>query len=271
MRPEDKPQFAAALADVLAGYGKPLPEKGEINTWFNQLAPFPASTIKKAFEAYQLERPDFAPAPNGIAARCRLLDGRPDENEAWALAMTSRDEADTVVWTEEMATAFDLARPLLAIGDEIGARMAFKDGYKRMVQGARTLNRSATWIVSAGWDAARNHLAVERAVRAGLLAAPEPGQHLALANESDQPAAKPAGLLKLKEALAQLEDPTVKAERLSAQRAAEVAASDLLRRKEIDCQAREYLRQHPEARYGRLVQEPRGDSPEILGQQRALG
>ena len=51
MRPEDKPQLAVLLADVLAGYGKPLPEKSEIGIWFNQLAPFPAPTIRKAFEA----------------------------------------------------------------------------------------------------------------------------------------------------------------------------------------------------------------------------
>jgi hypothetical protein len=252
MRPEEMPQFAKLLAEVLAGYGKPLPEKSEIGTWFNQLAPFPAPTIRKGFAAYRLERPDFAPVPNGIAARCRLLDGRPDENEAWALALASRDEADTVVWTEEMAAAFDLARPLFTIGDEIGARMAFKDGYKRMVQDARALNRPACWSVSAGWDAMRNHLAVERAVRAGLLPAPQAEPHLALANETSAPPAKPAGLLKLKEALAQLEDAAVKAERISTARAAAVSGAEQARREEIDRQTKAYLAAHPEARYGHL-------------------
>ena len=169
--------------------------------------------------------------------------------------MLFRSEADTVVWTEEMATAFDLARPLLAIGDEIGARMAFKDGYKRMVQAARALNRPACWSVSAGWDVARNHLAVERAVRAGLLAAPPTQPHLALANECEVATSKPAGLLRLKEALAQLEDPVAKAERISAARAAEVSAADEARRDEIDRQAKAYLNQHPAARYGHLLAE----------------
>lgn len=53
---------------MLAGYGKSLTDPGEINVWFNQLAPFPPSTIKQAFEAYKVERPDFAPVPN--AASC---------------------------------------------------------------------------------------------------------------------------------------------------------------------------------------------------------
>jgi hypothetical protein len=155
MRKEDLPQFAALLADVLAGYGKPLPEKGEIGIWFKQLSPFPGSTIRKAFEAYRMERPDFAPAPNGIAARCKLLDGRPDENEAWAVALTSQDEAETVVWTQEMAEAFNLARPLLTAGDEIAARMAFKDAYKRLVGDARGSSKpdAMVRVCRLGWCA----------------------------------------------------------------------------------------------------------------------
>lgn len=112
--------------------------------------PFPPLVIKQAFETYRIERPDFAPTPNGVAARCKLLDGRPDENEVWAIAQVSRDEADTVVWTEEMAQAFDIARPLLIKGDEIGGRRAFKEAYKRLVNEARSINRPTKWIVSAG-------------------------------------------------------------------------------------------------------------------------
>jgi hypothetical protein len=182
MRTEDLPQFAALLADVLSGYGKPLPEKAEIGIWFRQLSPFDPAVICKAFEAYRLERPDFAPVPNGIVARCKLLDGRPDENEAWAVAITSQDESETVVWTQEMAEAFNLARPLLADGDAIGARMAFKDAYKRLVDDARATNKPTQWSVSAGWDATRRQVAVQKAVVAGLLAGPQP--HLALPNES---------------------------------------------------------------------------------------
>lgn len=250
MRTEDLPLFAKLLADVLAGYGKPLPEKAEIGIWFNQLAAFPAATIRKAFAAYRLERPDFAPTPNGIAARCTLLDGRPDENEAWAVALTSQDEAETIIWTDEMAGAFNLARPLLAAGDEIGARMAFKDAYKRLVGDARALNRPANWSVSAGWDAGRRQIAVEKAVVAGLLAGPQP--HLALPNESGLPPAKPEGLQKLKEALAQLNCANEQAAAQYDARIAEQEAAEQARRDEIDRKTREYLASHPEARYGQL-------------------
>lgn len=254
MRTEDKPKFVALLADVLAGYGKPLPEAAEINIWFSQLQPFPAPAIKRAFEAYRMERPDFAPAPNGIVARARLMDGRPDENEAWAVALTSQDEAETVVWTDEMAAAFNLARPLLETGDEIGARMAFKDAYKRLVGEARAANKPANWNVSAGWDAQRRQIAVQKATVAGLLAGPQP--HLALPNETDLPPARPEGLQKLKETLAQLNCMSAQASAEYDARIAEEEAAERARREEIDAKVREYLKKNPAARYGQLPVAP---------------
>jgi len=251
MRIEDKPRFSKLLADVLAGYGKKLPEAAEVNLWFRQLSPFLPSVIEKAFASYCMERPDFAPAPNGIIARCKLLDGRPDDNEAWAIAITSQDEAETIVWTQEMAEAFGIASPLLAGGDEIGARMAFKDAYKRLVDDARATNRPACWSVSAGWDGDRRQIAVTKAVTAGLL--PAPPQHLALTNESDLEPAKPEGLRKLLETMAQLEGADEKLARIQAQRQAEEDAHDRAKREEADRKMRDYLMAHPEARYGKLL------------------
>lgn len=256
MRPDDLPQFASLLADVLAGYGKPLPEKAEIGLWFKQLLPFPSPTVKKAFDTYRMERPDFAPNPNGIIARCKLLDGRPDENEAWAVAITSQDEHETVVWTSEMAEAFNLARPLLATGDEIGARMAFKDAYKRLVDDARTANKPAQWSVSAGWDATRRQIAVEKATVAGLLSGPQP--HLALPNESGLPAGQPEGLKRLKEALAQLHDQNMRAGQQYEAQLAEEEKAERARREALDQKVRDYLAAHPEARYGQLLKPQEG-------------
>ena len=248
MRPEDLQQFAKLLGDVFAGYGKPLNDTADINLWFKQLMPFPPATVKKAFDTYRMERPDFAPVPNGIVARCKLLDGRPDENEAWAIAITSQDERETVVWTSEMAEAFSLASPLLATGDEIGARMAFKDAYKRLVDDARASNKPVQWSVSAGWDASRRQIAVEKAVVAGLLAGPQP--HLALPNESGLPAGRPEGLQKLIETINALNTPAPPTgeEYVSPEEKAYRA-----RREEIDQKVREYLAAHPEARYGQLL------------------
>jgi hypothetical protein len=246
MRNTDMPEFNKLLGDFLMGYGKPRPDADTTAFWFKTLLPFSPATIGQAFNVYAAERPDFAPAPNGIAARCRLLDGRPDENEAWALALASQDERETVMWTEEMQEAFSLCRPVLAGGDEVGARMAFKDAYTRLVSAARAADRPASWKVSEGWDRERRELVIARAVRTELLGGPP--AHLSLTVDGDVPAEKPEGLQRVLEAVAKLEDPRTKAARIQA----ENEEADRKRREAIDRQTREYLEKHPEARYGQL-------------------
>lgn len=209
-------EFIALMGRMMAGYGKSMPEAEVMQAWWDMLAPFKGDIVRQAFSAYAMERPDFVPVPNSIAARCRLLDGRPDDNEAWAVAITSQDEGETVVWTQEMAEAFTLCQPLLAGGDDIGARMAFKDAYNRKVAAARAENRPVAWNVSQGWDSARRAVAVNKAIVAGLLAAPE--ARLMLPNgatDSELADKRPEGLKRLKEALRDLEDSNEKAARLS--------------------------------------------------------
>lgn len=94
-------------------------------------------------------------------------------NEAWAIALPAADEAATVVWTQEMAKAFEVARPILEGGDKIGARMAFIPAYERFVDQAKRENRVPAYEISAGWDANMRELAVRNAQTAGLLPAPK--------------------------------------------------------------------------------------------------
>src|ERR1035441_4547510 len=77
-------------------------------------------------------------------------DGRPEMEAAWA--MCPKNEETSVVWTEEMAEAFGLCRPLLNSGDVIGARMVFKEQYPQIVSRARVEHRPVRWIASLGWD-----------------------------------------------------------------------------------------------------------------------
>jgi hypothetical protein len=216
MRIEDKPKFLQLLANVMAGYGKPLPDTAMVNVWISMLMPFEPETIRAAFDAYAAERPDFVPAPNGIAARCKLLDGRPDENEAWAKSLPSRDQSESVVWTSEMSEAFEICRPVLDSGDEIGARMAFKDAYTRLVAASRAAGSPVMWYVSEGWDKRRKAAVIGSATRAGLL--PAPPAHLMLESNSDMPAGRPEGLKRVLEEIAKLENPLEKLERLRLER-----------------------------------------------------
>ena len=94
-------------------------------------------------------------------------DGRPGADEAWA--MIPQDEAATVVWTDEMAQAFGIAWPLLAEGDKIGARMAFRDAYNRIVEQNKRSGTAVRWVPSLGHDPAGRETALTEAVRLGRL------------------------------------------------------------------------------------------------------
>lgn len=99
-----------------------------------------------------------------IRERILTSDGRPDREEAWALALESLDERASVVWTSEVAAALQAAKPILAVKDRVGARMAFLSAYDRLVSVARENRQPATWELSQGWDADGRQIAIEKAV-----------------------------------------------------------------------------------------------------------
>lgn len=92
--------------------------------------------------------------------------GHPSGNEAWAMALAARDEANTVVWTEQIAEAMGIAQPVLDLGDETGARMAFREAYDRILRERRQPPR---WFASLGSDPGRRAAALDSAVRSGRL------------------------------------------------------------------------------------------------------
>lgn len=144
------------------------------------------------------------PALNKALARCRaeitgrltpkaiierLEDGGVwlSANEAWALALPALDEAQTVVWTDEIAKAWTVALPILEAGDKIGARMAFIPAYERLVQAAREAGKPVQWQISAGWDPALRDQAMQKAVTTGLLPPPKPEPVLQITGPDQQP------------------------------------------------------------------------------------
>lgn len=98
--------------------------------------------------------------------------GRLTANEAWAVALLSLDESATVVWTDEIAEALRSARPILDMGDKIGARMAFIPAYERLVKEAREKGKPVQWTASLGWDEAQRVQVINQAVDSGRLPAP---------------------------------------------------------------------------------------------------
>ena len=100
------------------------------------------------------------------------LGGWLSANEAWAVALPAIDEAATVMWTPEIAKAFEVARPILEVGDKIGARMAFIPAYDRLIDHAKRESRTPSYEVSAGWDANMREVAMRQSLTAGLLPMP---------------------------------------------------------------------------------------------------
>ena len=71
---------------------------------------------------------------SAVIDRISCAGGHQTANEAWGVVMASADESDTVIWTDQIAEAAGIARPILDAGDEVGARMAFRDAYERIVR-----------------------------------------------------------------------------------------------------------------------------------------
>lgn len=99
----------------------------------------------------------------------RFDDGRPGAEEAWA--MIPRDESATVVWTEEMATAFGVVAHMLKAGEDIPARMAFKEKYLALVSASRDEGSPVKWQPSLGVDPHGRESALAEAVRLGRIPA----------------------------------------------------------------------------------------------------
>jgi hypothetical protein len=237
----------AALVDAaisLSPNWKPIPAAGKA-LFFRAMEAYSLEQVRAALTAH-IRDPKagmFQPTPAHLIGHINGLtggDGRPGVEEAWAIALTSQDEADTVVWTAEAAEAFSICQPVLKGGDEVGARMAFKDAYNRLVAAARLAGKPAAWNVSMGWDMQRREMAIGRAHVAGLLSAP--AVQALLPNYSTAPVGgpEPEGLTRLKGELAKLQSGwAANAER----RAAEVAAereAEAQRKREIAAQVEAY-------------------------------
>lgn len=172
MELEQKPLFIKRLTEVMLAYGKPLHDDVVLDAWWRQLSEFPLRAVAMAFSAYREENDTFPPVPNSIFKRCLMMDGRPGAEEAWAVALLGTDESSTVVWTQEIAAAFAICRPVLESSGAISARKPFLEAYTRLVTEARAVRRPAEWIASLGWDQTHQCAAIKGAVNAGRLLAP---------------------------------------------------------------------------------------------------
>lgn len=87
-----------------------------------------------------------------------------------AFAMLPQSEAQSVVWTREMAEAHGVVRELLET-DPTGARMAFRDAYTRLCDQSLAEGKDVEWEYSAGTYAAGRETVLKDALKKGRMSA----------------------------------------------------------------------------------------------------
>lgn len=129
------------------------------------LASYPPELVERALEKCRLQVSGRLTMSHILQ---RIDDGHLGAEEAWALC--PRSESETVVWTDEIAEAYDTTSSL---DDQISARMTFKESYTRILSEARAERRLAKWHVSPGHDRGMRVAPVRRAYELGRLSKDE--------------------------------------------------------------------------------------------------
>lgn len=160
---DDRAQLAGAICATAETLGQTI-SAAAAELMAEDLAVFAPANIRKALQSCRRELTGKLTLA-AVLQRIQAEDGRPGKDEAWAIAMTSNDEFETVVLTDEIQLALAAAKPVLDAGDKIGARMAFISAYERFVSQARDDVRPVNWHVSVGFDANRRVEAIAKAVQ----------------------------------------------------------------------------------------------------------
>lgn len=192
MTPADRPTFSAALAIAFEVARQPAPPKAIFDVFVRLLTPYPINAVTRAIDLHMASS-EFAPTPAALLKHLEFAGPqRLAADEAWPLALASNDEASTVWLTDEILQAFDSARDLVAAGDEIAARMAFKAAYTRVTEANRLAGIAPAVIRSPGLDRTTDAAADQKAIALGFISAADvERKYPALA----APVAQNAGLL----------------------------------------------------------------------------
>jgi len=160
-----KAEIAEAVAVTAELVGRDLSEAA-LRAMVEDLAGYPEPAVMGALHRCRRECHHRLTLADILG---RLDDGRPGAEEAWG--MVPRDEAVTVVWTEEARIAWGAAQPMIAEGDHVAARMAFLETYRAAVAQARAARTPPRWSVSLGHDVAGREGPLVEAVERKRLAA----------------------------------------------------------------------------------------------------
>lgn len=233
MREQEYDEFAALLADVWGLKNQAL-TGGQKAMFFRALAAYPINEVRAGLDAHVMhpERGRFLPMPADVIAQIQGIvadDGRPGAEEAWAVCFRATDERATIVWCGEMAEAFGVAAPLLQAGDEVAARMAFKETYSRLLAEARERRAPPKWSATLGDDGDLRDRTLLPHVLAGRIGADMMRRPELASGAASAPALGLDSLLALP--VAEGASPAALAEREKARKTLESIKADLLSRK----------------------------------------
>lgn len=140
---------------------------------FEALVDYEVSQIQRALSLHMRDpdRGRFAPKVADVVGILQPVDSAlwPNADEAWALCVRSFDESDTVVICDEIMQAREICQPVMDIGDEIGARVAFRDAYNRTIACSKLQGKKPRWWISQGHNREMREMRITEAVRQGRL------------------------------------------------------------------------------------------------------
>lgn len=170
MSPTEKTEFVRELLKTHRMAGKDIStEPALIADWLEEFDSYPCPALLAALRKHRQKSP-HTPKPAdiyGYLDGAKAEDGRPSGNEAWGMLIgVIRDERITGVMTDEIRSAWGICQPILDLGDDVGARMAFLAAYEREIGIARQNRQPARWTVTLGTDRHGRQAAIEAAVSA---------------------------------------------------------------------------------------------------------
>lgn len=139
--------------------------------YYGDLKSFSNEAVMQMYRDHRCdpERGRYFPKPADLLAKApKTVPTLPTADAAWAIAVRSFNEKDTVVWTQEIASARMACMPVWETGDKVGARMAFKASYDAILAQLPAVS-IPKWQISAGSDPQARLDAVEQAQAAGLI------------------------------------------------------------------------------------------------------
>ena len=166
----EKPEFLRLL-HACGEYSRPRPEQRGGRDLLAGLADMSIAAVKASLNAHVRDvqagqfMPKIADIRRGIESAAALEDGHPGPEEAWAIALPARSESATVVWTQQISSAFyEAAMPLLEGATRSQPVRRFSSATSRNCA-TRADQAKASWTASLGNNPDMREKAIEAAVR----------------------------------------------------------------------------------------------------------